>query len=332
MGTPKRSLETRGARYITTGGAGYVPPSSDNNAFYEKLSSLFNYAKGYLSSKLGFGSDDIFMNLSNDNVVRVNKRSNNLKSILANEFIEKKSNNIRKKKDFVNTKDTLIGDKNIPLRDISTYYGIENGKLKAGDLSIFGDNTVVIPNRTKHVGKIKKLVDFDENSNSPELEKYLTEYNKNKGYKEPEFYTKLRKHIGFLRPMTQRSILLHNAGSQVLRDVINSGGYAITEQGDTISMPNINATPKVMFADENGNSAFVSNTKNQKVAAQLNKFLAEHPSYPIIIDNGRYSTYVDKDPDVMTYSGLGNPDDMFIIGTRNKKKSGGYINRRSLED
>ena len=316
MGQPKRSLETRGARYNTTSGAGYIPPSNNNNHIYERISGLINYAKGYLSNKLGIGSDDTFIDISNDSVVRVNKNTNNLKTILANEFVEKKANNIRKKKDFVNTNDTLIGDNKIPLSKISTYYGIENGKLKAGDISIFGDNTIIVPNRTKNVGKIKKVVDFDENTFNDEIDSYLAKYNKQHGYKEPATYTKLRKYLPFLHSMDARSILLHNTGSQTVRDVINNGGYAITEAGDTISLPKMNATPKVMFADEKGNAAFVSNTKNKDVANKLNDFLRKHPSYPIIVDNGRYSNYMSKNPNIYSYSGLANPDDMFIIGTR----------------
>ena len=43
-----------------------------------------------------------------------------------------------------------------------------------------------------------------------------------------------------------------------------------------------------------------------------------------MVDNGRYSSYIDKNPVVEEYSGLANPNDMFIIGTtRAKRKEGG---------
>ena len=104
--------------------------------------------------------------------------------------------------------------------------------------------------------------------------------------------------------------------------------YLVTENNDTIRGYKLNASPKVIFANEKGNAAFVSNIKNSDNINRLNKFLKNNPSYPIMIDNGRYSSYMDNFPNAEIYGGLNRPDDMFIIGTtdRIKHKDGGSIN------
>lgn len=312
----RRSLEDG---YVTTGGAGYIP-SVDITDVAKKLYNLFNYSTGYLKQKLFGTGEGTFIDLSNKNVSRINKDTKNVESILTNDFLEKRSNTVRKKKDFVNTTDTLLGDKNIPLHDISTFYGIENGKLKAGDLSIFNDTTTVAPNRTKNVGKLKQILVHQREGDKWYI-KYLTDkdedvinkYNKSKGYFVNGWFDK--------KPST---ILKHREGSDAIDRVLRNYKRGVTEQGDTVMLPEINASPKILFANEKGDASFVSNLSNPKNLEQLNAFLSNHPSYPIMVDNGRYSSYIDKNPVVEEYSGLANPNDMFIIGTtRAKRKEGG---------
>ena len=313
---PKRSLEDG---YVTTGGAGYIPPVDITNVA-NKLYNLFNYSTSYLRQKLFGTGEGTFIDLSNKNVSRINKDTKNVESILTNDFLEKRSNTVRKKKDFVNTRDTLLGDKNIPLRDISTFYGIENGKLKAGDLSIFNDTTTVAPNRAKNIGKLKQVLVHQREGDKWYI-KYLTDkdedvidkYNKSKGY----FMKGWIKN----KPST---VLKYREGSNAIDRVLGHYKRGITEQGDTVMLPEINASPKILFANEQGDASFVSNLNNPKNVEQLNAFLSKHPSYPIMVDNGRYSSYIDKNPNVEEYSGLANPNDMFIIGTtRAKRKEGG---------
>ena len=100
---------------------------------------------------------------------------------------------------------------------------------------------------------------------------------------------------------------------------------AITEKGDTINLPNLNATPKILFANEQGNAAFVANLSNQENLKKLNDFLSRNPAYPVMVDNGRYSTYMDMVPNAQTYSGLNSPDDMYIVGTTQYKYGGKLI-------
>ena len=127
----RRSLESAGRsiNYVTTGGEGYVPAAIDADTVINKISNLWNYSKNYVKNKLSSESDGTFINLSDKNVSRINGNTKGVKTILANEFVENNKNTVRKKKDFVNTTDTLLGDKKIPLSKISTFYGIEDGKL-----------------------------------------------------------------------------------------------------------------------------------------------------------------------------------------------------------
>jgi hypothetical protein len=123
----------------------------------EKILNKGKYALSYIKNKLKMYDSGV-IDLTDKKVSIINKNSPNNKSILFNDFIEEKKNTIRKKKDFVNTTDTLLGDKNIPLSKISTFYGIENGKLKAGPLSSFNDTTTISPNRAKYIGRVVKYI------------------------------------------------------------------------------------------------------------------------------------------------------------------------------
>ena len=338
----------KSTNYVTTGGTGYVFPAINVNGVINKISNLWNYSKTYLKNKYNGTGDGTFIDLSNKNVSRIKSNTKGVKTILTNEFVERNKNTIRKKKDFINTSDTLLGDKKIPLSKISTYYGIENGKLKAGPLDIFNNETTIIPNRAKYIGKIKEV-----NPGKPEskefkdaINKGVEQYNKEHGY-EADWIFKL---LPFARYNNPKAILYsnlleeyrgykdaHSKASNKRNEIVNNlrkkysnlgAGelpYLVTENNDTIRGYKLNASPKVMFANEKGNAAFVSNIKNPDNINRLNKFLKNNPSYPIMIDNGRYSSYMDTFPNAEVYGGLNRPDDMFIIGTtdRIKHKEGG---------
>ena len=338
MSKPKRTLESRGksTSYVTTGGAGYVPPAIDADAVINKISNLWNYSKAYLKNKFSGTGDGTFIDLSDKNVSRIKRDTKGVKTILTNEFVEKNKNTVRKKKDFVNTTDTLLGDKKIPLSKISTFYGVEDGKLKAGPLSSFRDETTVVPNRGKNVGRIRKLLIANGGANNRAREigdSIINAYNKAHGYTQGAFSDAINFIFPWTKPEPPRRVLVRHEGRGAAARVINESGVdfrdvlnkAITEQGDTIPLPNLNATPKAMFANEQGAAAFISNIRNPENVRQLNNFLAVNPSYPVMVDNGRYSSYMDNLPNAEIYGGLNSPDNMFIIGTtdRPQHKDGG---------
>lgn len=309
----------------TTSGSAYIPSANYDfiNDVGEFINNKIQYAKNYLKNKLGYVTSG-YIELKDKNVSRINSNTNNISSILTNEFVENKKNTIRRKKDFINTSDTLLGDKKIPLSKISTYYGIEDGKLKVGPLSIFNDSTIVVPNRIKRTEKLKKIIPA-----TPASKEYkeamiqgIDNYNNERNYK---LSIGQRLKSGYLFGNDPRAILRANVSNTEYRKIYNKFhtkykhlfGYrpalGITENNDTISLPKLNATPKVMFGDENGNSVFVSGLDTN--LDKLNNFLNNNPSYPILVDNGRYSMHFKGNVNPYIYSGLENPDNMFIIGT-----------------
>lgn len=79
--------------------------------------------------------------------------------ILYNDFVESKNNNnVRRARDFKNTTDTLIGDKNIPLSRLPLAQGVVNGKLVVDSIKNFDDNTVITPVRSSNKGKVRKVL------------------------------------------------------------------------------------------------------------------------------------------------------------------------------
>lgn len=275
----KHSLDTTGNyyRYIPKAVGGYVN-KYDTGGWKEKLLSLGNYAKNYIKAKAGM-IQPMFINLNDYNVQQVTKDnvSDNTLGILTNDFVEKNDNNEQRLAiDFKNTTDTKLGDHEIPLENISTYYGIEDGKLKVGPLEIFNDSTMVVPNRAKNVGKVKKVL-----------------------YKPQE--------------QTEDSQLPL---------------YGITVDNDTVPFP-IRMRGKMYLGDEQGNSSFVSGITDPKVFNDVNKFLEQNPSYPAMVDNGRFSHFI-LGNDLNSYIGIENPDVMYMLGITPKRK-GGYISNNPTQ-
>ena len=126
--------------------------------FTNTVNVLYNNAARKVKNLFENKTTGEVIDLSNQQVSRITPDTKNLTAIYGNEFVENNANNIRTRKQFEETTDTLIGDRKIPLSKINNFYGIENGKLKAGDISIFDENTMVIPNRAKKTGKIKEII------------------------------------------------------------------------------------------------------------------------------------------------------------------------------
>lgn len=239
---------------------------------FKKLKNKVKYAKNFVKGKLNL-YDPYIIDLSKENVSRITEDNHKeSKSLLWNDFVENDQNSIRPAKDFINTDDNYIGDNNIPLSNISTYYGIEDGSLKAGDLSIFNPNTLVIPNRAKNIGKVQKII--------------------------------------------------NNSNEKTSSD---SPYLAITQSNDTVPFPiNPSVSPKMVFADENGNAVFINNLRDDNIRDSLNTHLNNTPMYPILVDNGRYSSYYPEGEALDVYAGIiRNPNNMHIIGL--KYKNGGTI-------
>lgn len=322
--------------------------------FTNTVNVLYNNAARKVKSFFTDDQTGEVIDLTNKNVSRITPNTDNLTAIYGNEFVENNANNIRTRKQFEETTDTLIGDKRIPLSRISNFYGIENGKLKAGDLSTFDENTVVIPNRAKKTGKIKEIIfteplsehkiDSLRRVNRQEQSAYHMrlkefadslgmDYGSNKftqlfyGSPYSNLLDRYRKAIrndsdqefvkkyNELKKMSPRQM-------EALNQLRHGNISYVTESNDTIRMANtaMPAFNKTIYADELGNSLFVNNTKNLSKEQQdyVNEKLKVTPMYPILIDNGRYQHYQTEFPNYNTYTSFDfnrDPKNMYVIGT-----------------
>ena len=334
----------------------------------DPISNKAAYAYNYFRHNL-FDVDDpaFFKDLSNKNVQRVTEdNQSGIDYILGNDFQEENQNDIRRKADFLNTSDTLLGDRKIPLSAISTYYGIEDGKLKAGTLDDFDDNTIVVPNRAKNIGKIKEYHPVSEEYKHNKLlregakklaemvddERVVTKifdrYFKQHPEKEKYLKQQIKDWYDIDNPTKNDLIQAaydwdynNIAQDPILKDYLHLSsdlwdyalatnekpGFVVTENNDTIPNYQFNEEPKGMFADENGHSVFFSG-KSEDNVKQINDFLSKYPSYPVMLDNGRYFNYTDNN-NVNEYTGgFLDPQKGYIIGT--EKALGGNLNMNDL--
>ena len=315
------------------------------------MSVLYNNAARKVKNFLEEETAGEVIDLSNQQLTRVTPDTKNLTAIYGNEFVENNANNIRTRKQFEETADTLIGDKNIPLSRISNFYGVEDGKLKSGDLSIFDENTVVIPNRAKKTGKIKEII-FPDNTSSANL-KELTEAERLNRIKR---FTEMADSLGLKYGNNWVTQTIYGSPYTVIRDEYSRrkksditdeftkeyeriNRYSnesrdlanrtkmkfVTESNDTVFARDINIPQrfKQFYADEKGNALFVNNSGNltKQQQEQINSALKDNPMYPILIDNGRYMHYQTNNPDYHTYTAYDfarDPKNMYVIGTIEK--------------
>ena len=325
--------------------------------FTNTVNVLYNNAARKVKSFFTDDQTGEVIDLTDKNVSRITPNTDNLTAIYGNEFVENNANNIRTRKNFEHTTDTLIGDNKIRLSKISNFYGIENGKLKSGNISIFDQNSTVIPNRAKNIGKVKEII-FNDPLTEEQKDSLETIWQEEEDKKDIQF-AQLADSLGvdygrniFSKPFygTPYSNLLklYNAAkrndnekefvqrfNQILKqtptqqdiwDQLDGGGMSyVTEKNDTIpvyktKMPTLT---KNLYADEYGNSLFINNLKNltKQQQQQVNNKLKINPMYPILIDNGRYQHYQTTLPNYNTYTSFDfarDPKNMYIIGTIEK--------------
>lgn len=106
---------------------------------------------GFLSSK------DTTIDLTNRDLsyAKINEVKDGT-VILGGEFIESMNNSVRKAKDWLNANDTY-GDKKLPTKDITSFYGVENDKFKVGKADQFNPDTEIVPMRFGNRG-IKEAI------------------------------------------------------------------------------------------------------------------------------------------------------------------------------
>lgn len=77
---------------------------------------------------------------------------------------------------------------------------------------------------------------------------------------------------------------------------------------------------KCALISKEGHSMFVYgiNYNHKEEINKINEFLKDHPSYPILVDNGRYMFYFigeDTTKEAFLCGGFANIDDMFVVGS-----------------
>jgi hypothetical protein len=184
---------------------------------------------------------DTTINLNNNYVdfARVNETADG-ETILGGDFISNNNNTVRTAEEWVTTKDKTYGDNGkgfrgdkSKIKDIKSFYGVENGELKVGSASDFNSETVIVPNRYDDGRKI---------SNARVEDGYLRIVDKNN------------------KPIYQ-----------------NVQGFG----------------KMILYSDKTKKSQFISFEKPETGVKQINAFIKENPdAIPIILDNGRYRTYM----------------------------------------
>lgn len=332
--------------------------------YYNILKHNVNAGINYVKRK--FSDEEkpnaTIIRLNNKKVSRITPNTNNAESILFNDFVENNPNNIRKAKDFKNTSDVLIGDKKIPLNKISYYYGIENDKLKVGDINNFNDTTTIIPVRNKNIGKIKKIIVDKAPNDSIDYYKnrleQLTELEKNES---DEIFKKYANDNNIEPSFMNYTALLSGTDPKVVAgreayirkykyypkskyskekaDIYNrlyNPVNFITENNDTINAKTAQMSGgaggyKIVLGNEKGNSYFINGLKDidKKELDKLNKEIENNPVYPVMVDNGRYSHFYENTSALHNYNTYTandfyrDPKNIFVVGT--KKQYGGNM-------
>lgn len=153
------------------------------NITKHNINAGINYIKRKINDKEKPKATIIRLN----NVSRITPKDNNVESILFNDFVENNPNNIRKAKNFKVTNDNFIGDKKIPLQHISNYYGVEDNKLKVGNIDTFNDTT-----------EVGKLINHSENPDSIEFDRINRRWYapKGKGFDKDNFGMGVDRYTG----------------------------------------------------------------------------------------------------------------------------------------
>ena len=111
-------------------------------------------------------------------------------------------------------------------------------------------------------------------------------------------------------------------------NIITKNGilYCINEDGDMIEVPYVqtsNNIGKCIFISKDGHSLFVYGVRsiNKNEMECISNFLQTHPSYPILVDNGRYLFYFFGDAaskEAFCCGGFAEIEEMYTIGSIKK--------------
>lgn len=175
--------------------------------------------------------------------------------IIGGEFIEDANNTVNKADWFKNNQDAVIGDKQFKVSSVPAYYGVEDGKFKAGSLDEFKPETVVVPIRNF------------QNAYTPIKEVGVTGEGTLRFTTDPANVRKTTDYLDHTNSV-QDNYIYNNAPM---------GGKLI------------------MYSPKDKQAWFIYNNDPAATANSINELIKEHGDIRYIpIDNGRYEHYVDK--------------------------------------
>jgi len=251
-----------------------------------------------LYHKLGLGSDNLLkkhvaISLNDEgntlSTARVNDNSADGNVILGGEFIFQNPNTVNTPEWFKNNPTVQLGDPSSDYGSVTAesapgFWGVENGKIKAGPLNEFAPDTKIVP---------------------------------------------MRPHSNAWKPIGK-------AGSV-------DGHLRFVDRDNNIIYNNAGTGGKILLYSPTTKAAhFVYNTgDSEEVANTINNLIAADPDLrSILLDNGRYSHYIDKGDEKLDENDFkdytsgdvgnpGNPGFNLVLKRKTSKKLGGVINFRN---
>lgn len=238
-------------------------------------------------------SQATLVDLSQYEIARIGAETKNVQGIYFSDFVEiNNPNHIRTAGMFRHTADTLLGDKMMPLSHFNRFYGIEDGRIKAGRLDQFADSTIVLPVRNRDCGYISRI----ELRRNPKSHGWLYVRNPFRAlrYRFPL--------VSYYPPGTE--IVMYGTDGDVVED---STVFAALNG-------------KIFLVDSLGNAVFINNLPGYDdfMLEQLNAVLAKHPMGTVLVDNGRYAKFMLSRANYHKYAvqDLYRPDScLFVVGS-----------------
>lgn len=260
----------------------------------EHLGQNFSAAWLTVMRHLGLTSCPVaLVDLTEYEIARIGPGTKDLLGIYFSDFVEyENSNHIRPAVRFRHTADTLLGDKKMPLSHFSRFYGVENGRIKAGRLDQFADSTIVLPVRNRDYGYISRI-----------------ELRRDAGRRGWFIVRNPFEAIKYQLP------LISYYPPETGIEVYGTDGNLVYEPTVHEAM-----NGKIFLADSLGNAVFINNLPgfDAPLLQQLNELLAAHPMCPVIIDNGRYYQFSLSRASYSEYlrQDLYRPDScLFVVGS-----------------
>jgi hypothetical protein len=156
--------------------------------------------------------------------------------IIGGEFIEETNNTVNKAQWFKDNQNTTIGDRNFSVSSVPAFYGVENGKFKAGSIDDFDPETIVVPIRPEF-----------QNAYAPVVQAGVTDQNTLRllsdrtvaptgGSQDPIIYNNapMGGKMIFYAPKTGKAWFIYNSDPNAASEQINK---LISEEGDIRYIP-----------------------------------------------------------------------------------------------